>query len=512
MNFPRPHVVFIDSGVKGDDFDIDMVHDVEVDSKGNITQRVEGESNAPCHGTTCAGIVKKYCPDYACSSVKVLNDSNCKCDINRLVTGLLWCLEQEADIINISLGTTSFQDREKLLPIMNRLSQKSLVIAALSNRNIATYPASFANVIGVKATKMGEQPAFFDASLDGATVSAPARHSLIPKGENLFVTPQANSCAAPYITAMACKDMQQGKSISCNDFVMRLKENTGAQQGPFLHIRPDWVQRALLVSDTPFSNPTFSFEVVDVLLLSEHMRHAFEKHMTDIGVDTVIFIWRTYSQQSLKNVLLKSAARAEKDIVIIDNFSISSLFGQRNIKLWSASQCRPVYQDGIARSLNSPMIAVVDRSETRLLETCRSLSIKFSHQGYHVPFSMNRPMAVLLDGFYIEDVGDVPRHFSQMEHIYQADAHVYGMHAPLDVGSDQLCNLKQLPIDILIVFGNVGADDTSYAELLIQVTPERILSFDKQKNVKFHDGSSVEKLFNIIFDSIQYDEETAEVS
>lgn len=88
-------------------------------------------------------------PDCVISSVQIL-DENGQGGINKLRQAFEWCLEEKIDIVNLSLGTTNFRDKEVLQQIVNDYVRKGLIIiAAFSNEYVTTYPAFFSNVIGV---------------------------------------------------------------------------------------------------------------------------------------------------------------------------------------------------------------------------------------------------------------------------------------------------------------------------------------------------------------------------
>lgn len=60
-------------------------------------------------------------------------------------------MQQNVDIVSLSVGSREQQDAEVLHPVVVELNKKgTIVVAAANNQNSVTYPASFKEVIGVK--------------------------------------------------------------------------------------------------------------------------------------------------------------------------------------------------------------------------------------------------------------------------------------------------------------------------------------------------------------------------
>lgn len=110
----------------------------------------------PSHGTICAEIILQYADDIELSSIKVL-DKNKVGETKQLVKALEWCLMQDVDVINVSLGSTLHSDYKELRSVLKELkNQNKIIVAASCNRNKYTYPASMDNVIGVRHVLYGK--------------------------------------------------------------------------------------------------------------------------------------------------------------------------------------------------------------------------------------------------------------------------------------------------------------------------------------------------------------------
>ncbi|PAE06372.1 hypothetical protein CHI12_16765 [Terribacillus saccharophilus] len=110
------------------------------------------------HGTSVAGIITAnydgkgivgVSQNVELIDVKVLDETG-KSQIDNVIAGLEWVLEQNPDVINISFGFD--KDFAPLRDIINRISEKDITILAAAGNNIGRqiqYPAEYDNVISV---------------------------------------------------------------------------------------------------------------------------------------------------------------------------------------------------------------------------------------------------------------------------------------------------------------------------------------------------------------------------
>lgn len=102
------------------------------------------------HGTICASIIQQLAGDVEFINIKVMKTAMENANIMNLVTALELCKKIEVDIISMSVGTTQLSDAMKLEPLVKELHEAGKVmVAALSNENLFTYPACFDHVWGV---------------------------------------------------------------------------------------------------------------------------------------------------------------------------------------------------------------------------------------------------------------------------------------------------------------------------------------------------------------------------
>ena len=146
----RLKLVFVDSGVdrshpvlKNDSFDeIELLHSSNTD-----------EVRQSGHGTAVYGILRSVRNDYDILSIKlngVENGVSCAelCEVMEYIEKNV-----DAALINLSLGATIFEEKEKLESICNRIANKgTVIVAAFDNGGAISYPAAYKSVIGVTSS------------------------------------------------------------------------------------------------------------------------------------------------------------------------------------------------------------------------------------------------------------------------------------------------------------------------------------------------------------------------
>ncbi|HXK05123.1 MAG TPA: S8 family serine peptidase [Verrucomicrobiae bacterium] len=66
------------------------------------------------HGTAVAGAIRERSPDAALYAVKIF-DRRLSANIDTIARALAWCVENEMDLINLSLGTANPDHRERFV-------------------------------------------------------------------------------------------------------------------------------------------------------------------------------------------------------------------------------------------------------------------------------------------------------------------------------------------------------------------------------------------------------------
>jgi subtilisin len=156
------------------------------------------------HGTACAGVILEVAPDARVVPVKVFGNT-LETSPGTLVAALLWALEADVQVINVSLGTRLEGTLHALYAACEKARRAGIiVVAAGHNANDWSYPAIFENVIGVAAARF-ESPYHFHYRSDhaheceGWGVDRPV---LWIGGDRLVK--HGTSFAAPGITGIVC--------------------------------------------------------------------------------------------------------------------------------------------------------------------------------------------------------------------------------------------------------------------------------------------------------------------
>lgn len=166
------------------------------------------------HATMCAKkFLDNFYGDCEIYFIEILEDSGCMVNISLLLTALQWCLVNDINIINLSIGTTSIKDMPMLYEIVSRLIAKDItIVSACSNSNKMTFPAFFSNVVGVRAiyNKLGTRGFEYYDDMDGIDISCYLDEEIVKYEKKYYSIPCANSFAAPVISANICKLINEG--------------------------------------------------------------------------------------------------------------------------------------------------------------------------------------------------------------------------------------------------------------------------------------------------------------
>lgn len=101
------------------------------------------------HGTAVAGAIREKAPDAELYAVKVFDDA-LTTNIGAIVKAIDWCIENQIDVINLSLGTTNVEHREVLELAVERAAKKlAVLVAAREMSDKPSLPGCLPSVIGV---------------------------------------------------------------------------------------------------------------------------------------------------------------------------------------------------------------------------------------------------------------------------------------------------------------------------------------------------------------------------
>ena len=231
-------IAFIDDGINTSIFSIPIpVSNIML--ADNRTVEYKESSINPCsHGTLCAAIFCKYAnlKNVELLCLKVLN-SELRGKAVSLIEALEWCINNNVNIVNCSLGTTSKSDFSALEAFFNKIkNQKIIIVAAKSNKNIYTYPACNNNVIGVKSNYI-----YKDGNIklkwypfDDVEVETSGVHTLVLKDNGSFKTINANSFSTPVVTARIADIIDKYGQMTVIEILKHLEGEAVTVMGKYL--------------------------------------------------------------------------------------------------------------------------------------------------------------------------------------------------------------------------------------------------------------------------------------
>lgn len=155
------------------------------------------------HGTVCAAIIRKFAREAKFTSLKITDDASGRSTVEQLLAALNWCSRHGIRLINLSMGTADYRDFKTVREYIDDfIINDTIIVAAYSNFNVATYPAAMPSVFGVKCDRGGllreAQFAFEDPG--NTDLVANSAFSFF-ENEHAVKTNHSNSFAAPVVTA-----------------------------------------------------------------------------------------------------------------------------------------------------------------------------------------------------------------------------------------------------------------------------------------------------------------------
>jgi len=166
---------------------------------------IDRELSANSHGTTCLQIVEKYAgvTNSEWYSIRILNQETRCGNLGDFLCALNLCIKLNVQLIHLSMGSGYYSDLQPISSAVKRMTNNGIIfIAALSNIGKVTYPACFEGVIGVKGDMHlhNDEYTVLPKTFENIDFAASSIHEITRSGLP-FITPAANSYAAPVITA-----------------------------------------------------------------------------------------------------------------------------------------------------------------------------------------------------------------------------------------------------------------------------------------------------------------------
>jgi subtilisin family serine protease len=167
------------------------------------------------HGTHVAGTIVQVAPDARILPVKVL-DSDGNGDTFSVMAGVVYAVEQGADVINLSLGST-WDSTALAWAVRFAEAQGVVVIAAAGNGNREApmeYPASDAGVISVAATDGTGDKASYSNYNGMVDISAPGDNVASAYPGGVYATASGTSMSAPLVSGTAALMLERSPDMT----------------------------------------------------------------------------------------------------------------------------------------------------------------------------------------------------------------------------------------------------------------------------------------------------------
>lgn len=532
-------VAVIDDGINEKLYsNIHLNTNIEINSELKFSPRSDYDPISISHGTICAAIIQKYSSCKILSSVKILNEKT-KCSKKQLIKALEWCVDNNINLINLSLGSIDFRDYSEIKNVINFAYSKGIIIvAACSNKGIFTYPASLSNVVGVKCDRKNilkiNDYIYNTCTIDGIDITANSQHELIDFMENKNYTSISNSFAAPVITALVYEMMKKNAGITLEKIKENLKISCKIPSKdihPNIYTNIDWINKCIIFIINQkcyiYDISRCCMEVNDVVYIQCHnikegLHRIIEyikvnKSILD-SIDTLIIV-----NESIKFCLNKEdvfyinkISEYLKNIIYIDdNYSNPALLNwDLKTKIWNPSVVYTYYNQTMRNEIKFtvPIVIIYDFVGGELNKIVHDLSDKFRNDGYSVLSASDKAIGILYDCKFIplnnkfkkSDEMDLSL-LNELYLVYNPDIIIYGIDAVNKDNTKLLNFMKNPQIDINIFFTQEHTTSMNFREQVYATNSEVVIlskgSAKSELNQKINvfnylDEKSISELYN----------------
>ncbi|WP_117168894.1 S8 family peptidase [Paraliobacillus sediminis] len=222
------------------DTGISVHEDLTIAGGISLTSYTSSYADDNGHGTFVAGIIGAknnnigtvgVAPESSIYAVKVADKAG-DAYLSDILAAIDWSMENQMDIINMSLGATS--DSFILEEAVNNAYQNDiLVVASAGNDGLGdgsgdavTYPAKYDSVIAVAATDKNDQRASFSATGSTVEIAAPGVSIMSTGLKNAYGLMDGTSAAVPFVAGNLALLKQQNETLAAHQLRSKLQENS----------------------------------------------------------------------------------------------------------------------------------------------------------------------------------------------------------------------------------------------------------------------------------------------
>lgn len=206
-------IAIVDTGIVGNHADLYGRVSGGVSTLGGGEVAGGGNTDPHGHGTHVAGIsaagsgddvgIAGVAPDATLMPVKVLDASGSGWSSD-VAAGIVWATENGADVINMSLSSSSLSTSVRVA-VDAAIDKGVVVVAAAGNAGPSSapqYPAAYTPVIAVAATTSADTVAGFSSNGSYVDVAAPGQ-SVLSVWKGGYAELSGTSMAAPHVAGLA---------------------------------------------------------------------------------------------------------------------------------------------------------------------------------------------------------------------------------------------------------------------------------------------------------------------
>ena len=190
------------------------------------------------HGTAIAAIIHKHCPEAELSCLKIFQDGLIIHE-HVLYKAIEWCLNNEVNLINLSLGIVSERVPEKLFELCQAAYKKNIVVISASNNVIKdkAYPAYFPNVFGVACGQIKKSNDYGYLPESPIEFLAKGTTQRVAWKDNSNKILQGTSYACAHFTGIAAKIIKESGFIEIDKIKEELKESSDRNIQPLVNLK-----------------------------------------------------------------------------------------------------------------------------------------------------------------------------------------------------------------------------------------------------------------------------------
>jgi hypothetical protein len=417
-------IAIIDDGVNKNLFNLPLTEsfiitqDLEV-----IRQDLEFQDHVT-HGTICASIINKYAPDAKIISIKILNNHNLKSNKEHLIRSIIFCIDYGIRLVNLSLGSVYFKDKDSIqYAVKTAYKNNVTIIAAFSNQNLMTYPASLPFVIGTKSEGEKFIPEgryiFNPYPIDGIEFTISTNHDIKDKYGRRMKLKGSNSFSAPLITAKTWEFLQNDPNIDVEKIKLLLVKNSINSNESYYHVqfhrKPFLGNNLFLISCGLNDNERLLYRINEKNHMvfenkdSFHIESFYDYiEKNNIDVDTVILSIND-NNITEKNIcdLYNALSRKKIGLICVNGSSGKigySALNMNNINgLWHPAFFSH-YCSSIERrkqDIDVPAILILDDTNHVSFKLINELNILFVNNGYNALIISDSSECVIYDWEYV---------------------------------------------------------------------------------------------------------------